>query len=205
MSARKLVVATRNPGKVVELARLVALPGLELVAIEAVDPVMPDVVEDATSFEGNAIKKARETALHTGSLALGDDSGLEVDALGGAPGIHSARWSGGGAKANVDKLLRELEGVEDARRTARFRCVLALVDPRDPEATLLVSGACEGRIAHAPRGEHGFGYDPVFVPTACDGRTMAELGDVEKDAVSHRGLACRALAPKLDAWLRARG
>lgn len=200
----RLVVATRNPGKVIELARLVALPGLELIAVEALDPSMPDVIEDADSFEGNAITKARETALHVRSLALGDDSGLEVDALGGAPGIHSARWSGGGAKANVEKLLRELENVEDAKRTARFRCVLALVDPSAPASTLLVSGACEGVIARAPRGAHGFGYDPVFVPSACDGRTMAELGDEEKDAVSHRGLACRALAPKLEAWLRAR-
>jgi XTP/dITP diphosphohydrolase len=201
----RLVVATRNPGKVLELARLVALPGLELVAIGELDPSMPDVVEDADSFDGNAIKKARETALHTALCALGDDSGLEVDALGGAPGIHSARWSGGGAKANVEKLLRELAGVPDERRTARFRCVLALVDPESDARTMIVRAACEGRIAHAPRGAHGFGYDPVFVPDACDGRTMAELGDAEKDAVSHRGLACRALAPQLDAWLRHAG
>ncbi len=204
MSTR-LVVATRNPGKVIELARLVARPDLEIVAIEALDPSMPDVIEDATSFEGNAIKKAREVAMRTAEIALGDDSGLEVDALGGAPGIHSARWSGGGAKANVDKMLRELEAVADDARGARFRCVLALVDPRDPGSPLLVSGTCEGRIARARRGEHGFGYDPIFVPSACDGRTMAELGDEEKDAVSHRGLACRALGPMLDAWLRARG
>jgi XTP/dITP diphosphohydrolase len=200
----RLVVATRNPGKVVELARLVAFPGITLATVDELDPSMPDVVEDADSFEGNAIKKASEVARHFSALALGDDSGLEVDALGGAPGIHSARWSGGGAKANVEKLLRELESVEDARRTARFRCVLALVDPNDASATLLVHGTCEGRIARAPRGVHGFGYDPVFVPSACDGRTMAELGDGEKDAVSHRGLACRALAPKLGAWLAGR-
>ncbi len=197
-------MATRNPSKMIELARLVALPGLDLRSIDAVDAAMRDVVEDATSFEGNAIKKAREVARHTGALALGDDSGLEVDALGGAPGIHSARFSGGGAQANVAKLLTLLDGVGDERRSARFRCVLALVDPRDLERPLLVSGTCEGRIAHAPRGEHGFGYDPVFVPSLCDGRTMAELDDAEKDAVSHRGVACRALAPALDAWLRAR-
>jgi len=199
----RLVVATRNPGKVVELARLVAMPGVELVAIDAIDPAMADVIEDANSFEGNAIKKASEVARHTGSIALGDDSGLEVDALGGAPGIHSARWSGGGAKANVDKLLRELEGIDDARRTARFRCVLAVVDPRDLSATLLADGRCEGRIAHAPRGAHGFGYDPVFVPADHE-VTMAELGDAEKDAISHRGLACRALAPRLRTWLASR-
>lgn len=202
---KRLVVATRNPGKVLELARLIALPGIELVAIEAADPAMPDVVEDATSFEGNALKKAREVALHTGSLALGDDSGLEVDVLDGAPGIHSARWSGNGAKANVDKLLRELDRVPASERTARFRCVLALVDPKDEAGSLLVHGTCEGHIARVPKGAHGFGYDPVFVPIAGDGRTMAELGDAEKDALSHRGMACRALAPKLDAWLRARG
>ena len=202
--ATRIVVATRNPGKVVELARLVARPGIELVAVEALDGSMPDVIEDAASFEGNATKKAREVAAYFGTIALGDDSGLEVDALGGAPGIHSARWSGGGAKANVEKLLRDLEPVDDANRSARFRCVLALVDPREGADVLLVSGACEGRIARAPRGAHGFGYDPVFVPLACDGRTMAELGDEEKDAVSHRGLACRELASQLDAWLRAR-
>jgi XTP/dITP diphosphohydrolase len=203
--SKRLVVATRNPAKVLELGRLVALEGLELVAIEAVDPAMPDVVEDATTFEGNALKKAREVALHTGSLALGDDSGLEVDALDGAPGIHSARWSGNGAKANVDKLLRELDRVPASERTARFRCVLALVDPKDEAATLVATGVCEGHIARVPKGTHGFGYDPVFVPISSDGRTMGELSDAEKDAISHRGIACRGLAPKLDAWLRARG
>ena len=200
---RRLVVATRNPGKVVELARLVAFPGVELASVDALDPSMPDVVEDAASFEGNAIKKAREVAAYFGALALGDDSGLEVDALGGAPGIHSARYSGEGPKGNVAKLLAALENVDDARRTARFRCVLALIDPNDPEP-VLVTGVCEGRIARVPRGEHGFGYDPIFVPSACDGRSMAELDDAEKDAVSHRGIACRALAPLLASWLPAR-
>ncbi len=200
---RRLVVATRNPGKVVELARLVSFAGLELASVDAIDPSMPDVLEDETSFEGNAIKKAREVAAYFGALALGDDSGLEVDALGGAPGIHSARYSGEGPKGNVSKLLRALENVDDARRTARFRCVLALIDPKDA-MPLLVSGVCEGRIARAPRGEHGFGYDPIFVPSACDGRSMAELGDEEKDAVSHRGIACRALAPRMASWLAGR-
>ena len=197
----RVVVATRNPGKLVELTRLLALPAIEL---EALDPAMPDVVEDGATFEANAIKKAREAALHTGEIAIGDDSGLEVDALGGAPGIRSARYSGLGARANVEKLLVALDGVRDADRSARFRCVLAVVDPRAADATLLVHGVCEGRIASAPCGDHGFGYDPVFIPLASDGRTMAELDDDEKDALSHRGLACRALGSQLEAWLRAR-
>jgi XTP/dITP diphosphohydrolase len=197
----RIVVATRNPGKVVELARLLALPSIELIAIGDVDPAMPDVDEDATSYDGNAIKKACTTALHTGAIALGDDSGLEVDALGGAPGIHSARYSGGGAKANVVKMLAALESIEN--RSARFRCVLAVVDPRDADRPLIVRGTCEGAIAPAPRGEHGFGYDPIFVPRG-ETRHMAELGDREKDAISHRGAACRALAPLLVPWLAAR-
>lgn len=205
MKKKRLVVATRNPGKVLELARLLASDAIELVAIGVVDPAMADVVEDADSFEGNALKKAREVARHTGALALGDDSGLEVDALDGAPGIQSARYSGEGPAANVDKLLRALDRVPASERTARFRCVLALVDPNDESAALVVRGACEGHIGRVRRGEHGFGYDPVFVPIVGDGRTMAELDDAEKDAISHRGVACRALAPQLDAWLRARG
>jgi len=199
----RIVVATRNPGKVVELGRLLALPSVELVAIQALDASMPDVIEDAGTYDGNAIKKAREVALHTQALALGDDSGLEVDALDGAPGVHSARYSGLGTRANVDKLLGALAHVDDARRTARFRCVLALVDPRDPDHPLLARGTCEGAIGRVARGDHGFGYDPVFVPRG-ETRTMAELADREKDAISHRGNACRALAPLLDPWLRAR-
>jgi XTP/dITP diphosphohydrolase len=199
----RIVVATRNPGKVVELERLLALASIALAPIGTIDPSMPDVVEDADSFEDNAIKKAREVALHTRSISLGDDSGLEVDALDGAPGIHSARFSGLGARANVEKLLRALDGVDDTRRSARFRCVLALVDPRDVDHPLLVRGSCEGAIGRTPRGEHGFGYDPIFVPRG-ETRTMAELEDREKDAISHRGVACRALADVLEAWLRTR-
>ncbi len=201
---RRIVVATRNAGKVPELERLVALPGITLVPVTVLAPDMPDVDETGASFEANAILKARQTALHTGEIALGDDSGLEVDALGGAPGIHSARYSGGGPRANVEKLLAALAGVADAARTARFRCVVAVVDPRDPEAPLLATGRCEGAIARAPRGVHGFGYDPIFVPASHAGVTMAELDDREKDAISHRGVACRALAPQLEAWLAAR-
>ena len=200
----RIVVATRNAGKVPELERLVALPGVSLVPITVLAPEMPDVVETGTTFEANAILKARQTALHTGEIALGDDSGLEVDALGGAPGIHSARYSGAGAKANVEKLLAALEGVPEAARTARFRCVIAVVDPARPDEPLLATGRCEGAIARAPRGAHGFGYDPIFLPVDRDGRTMAELDDAEKDAISHRGVACRALAPSLASWLRAR-
>ena len=200
----RIVVATRNAGKVPELERLVALPGIALVPITLLAPEMPDVVETGTTFEANAVLKARETALHTGEIALGDDSGLEVDALGGAPGIHSARYSGGGPKANVEKLLAALVDVPDAARTARFRCVIAVVDPKRPGEPLLATGRCEGAIARAPRGAHGFGYDPIFLPVDRGGRTMAELADEEKDAISHRGVACRALTSPLAAWLGAR-
>jgi XTP/dITP diphosphohydrolase len=186
----KVLAATKNPGKLEEFRRI--FPEVELVSADELG--LPDVVEDGATFEANAAKKARELSEKSGLLALGDDSGLEVDALGGAPGVLSARYSGGGAEANVRKLLDALRGVPDPRRTARFRCVIALADGGVIE---LASGACEGRIDREPRGSGGFGYDPIFVPLEGDGRTMAELAGAEKDALSHRGRACRALRPVL--------
>jgi XTP/dITP diphosphohydrolase len=125
---------------------------------------------------------------------MGDDSGLEVDALDGRPGVHSARYSGGGAEQNVRLLLEELNGLPPERRTARFRCVLAIALPNGEQ--FVSEGSCEGVIAPAPRGENGFGYDPVFIDPAT-GRTFAELGEAEKDAISHRGRAALGCLPML--------
>jgi len=187
----RLVLASGNCGKLRELGQLLAPLDLELIAQDelGVEPVE----ETGASFEANALLKARHAAAATGLPTLADDSGLEVDALGGAPGIHSARYAGGaGDAANRAQLLAALRDVPAAARGARFRCVLALVRaPGDP-APLLAHGAWEGRIALAERGASGFGYDPLFeVPDL--GRTAAELEPAEKDARSHRGQALAAL------------
>lgn len=200
----KLLVATKNRGKVEELRRIFA--GLDVELVGADELALDDVEETGETFEANALLKARAYAHASGLMALADDSGLEVDALGGAPGVHSARYAGdGGAEANVRKLLAALAHVEDARRTARFRCVLALVDPTGPlgQGALLAEGACEGRIARAPRGSGGFGYDPIFVPEGMS-VTMAEISEAEKDRISHRGRASEVMRARLTAYLATR-
>ena len=181
----KLLVATRNAHKLREIRAILSMPGVELVGAEAF-PDLPEVEEDGATFEANAIKKAELSASAAGLWALADDSGLEVDALGGAPGVRSARYAGEPVdyEANNAKLLRSLNGVADRR--ARFRCVMALAAPGEP--TRVVNGRCEGRIAGAPRGENGFGYDPVFVPEG-ESRTFAEMTAAEKNAMSHRAAA----------------
>lgn len=193
----RVVLATDNPGKVAELRAILAGTGLELVPGEGVGG-LPDVEEFGESFEENAIAKARAACLYTGLAAMADDSGLEVDALGGAPGVRSARYAGETQSdaANVAKLLLELDGVPGSGRGARFVCVAAYVDPAG--RTLTARGICKGRIIEQPRGGGGFGYDPVFV---CEGheRTMAELPAGEKNAISHRGLAFRGLREQLRA------
>jgi XTP/dITP diphosphohydrolase len=187
----RLLLATRNAGKLREFARLLDdLPGVTLGSL-ADHPASPDVIEDGSTFEANAIKKAREVARATRQLVLSDDSGLEVDALAGRPGVHSARYAGahGADEANHDKLLAELASVPDGARTARYRVVLALVDPDAPgELVHCESGACEGTITRARRGTGGFGYDPLFVPSGYT-QTMAELSAEEKNRISHRALA----------------
>jgi XTP/dITP diphosphohydrolase len=199
---RRLVFASRSKGKLAELKALVAGLGLDVVSVGEIDHI-PDVVEDADSFRGNAIKKAREVSAATGLPALADDSGLEVDALGGRPGVLSARYAGvhGDDAANNAKLLTELEGVEDARRTARFRCCLALADVAGAlgDRVIAVDGVCEGRVLREARGTDGFGYDPLFF---CDelGQTFAEAGIGPKGGVSHRARAMAALAPELAAY-----
>lgn len=185
-----LVFATTNPGKLVELEGLV---GGRFALKSAADfPAVPEVDEDQPTFEGNAQKKALTFARATGHWALADDSGLCVDSLGGAPGVHSARYAPT-ADARIDKLLAALADVPDERRTARFVCVLCLAAPSGE--TVCVRGACEGRIGRVRAGTHGFGYDPVFVLPG--GRTLAELTRDEKAAISHRGLAFVALRPRL--------
>jgi XTP/dITP diphosphohydrolase len=191
--ASALIIATGNAHKLEEIRAILTVPGLELVGLDAV-PGAPEVEEDRETFEGNAIKKAATLAEFTGKWALADDSGLEVDALDGAPGVYSARYAGEPVDyaANNAKLLRELMGVID--RTARFRCVMALCSP-DGEAHT-VEGRCEGYIAGGEKGESGFGYDPLFVPEGHN-TTFAEMPSEAKNAVSHRG---RALATAVDEW-----
>jgi XTP/dITP diphosphohydrolase len=191
-----LVLATRNAHKVAEIARLLEGRGVDCATLDAF-PGVPEVVEDRGTLEGNAVKKAVETARACGSWALADDTGLEVAALGGAPGVVSARWAGPGCSYadNCAKLLREMSGVPDLKRGASFRTVMALSDPSG--RTELAEGRLDGAVAAAARGAGGFGYDPVFVIP--DGRTLAELGADEKNELSHRGRALRAILPKLQA------
>jgi len=191
-----IVLASANPKKAAEIAEILA-DHLELVPRPA---EVPDVIEDASTFEGNARLKAVALCEATGLAALADDSGLEVDALGGAPGVWSARYAGEDAtdEQNVDELLAALADRPDpADRTARFRAVVVLrySDGRERVA----AGHVEGRIADAPRGPGGFGYDPVFVPAEGDGRTFGEMTQDEKHAISHRGRALRDLLAQLDA------
>jgi XTP/dITP diphosphohydrolase len=201
----RLLLATANPGKLRELRAILAEVPVELVGLaEVADGAPPEVEEVGATFLDNARLKARTYAAWSGMAAVADDSGLEVDALGGAPGVRSARYAGQGAtdQENLDKLLKELVGVPPARRSARFRCTAVLTDPpgRVPEwREWHAEAAWEGRILEAPRGTGGFGYDPVFLPEGWD-RTSAEVDAATKDAASHRGRAFRALRPAIQAW-----
>lgn len=189
-----LVVASSNPGKIAEIRRL--LPeGISILLAGELGIALPP--ETGSSFRENAEIKATVVSQASGQFAVADDSGLEVDALAGMPGVRSARYSGEGATdaRNIDKLLHELAAVPDSQRSARFRCAISLAHPDGSVQT--VEGACEGSIGHEPRGQCGFGYDPVFrVP---GGRSFAEMTAEEKDAISHRGKALRAMAPLLRA------
>lgn len=185
----KLLIATTNQGKLRELSAMLSdVPGLEIMSPSDVAP-LPDVVEDGATFADNAAIKARAFLKATGHAVLADDSGLEVDALAGRPGVHSARYAGEDASDgdNVDKLLLELEGVPVAKRTARYRAclIIALLDGSE----LMADGSCEGHILQSRRGTGGFGYDPVFQPDS-HGLSMAELPKRTKNQISHRGRAC---------------
>jgi len=194
-----LVLATLNRGKARELIALLGDVPFDLRALaDYPGAVAPEETE--TTYRGNALLKARAAARLAGAWSLGDDSGLEVDALGGAPGLYSARYGGPGLDdaGRCALLLEALAGVPDARRTARFRCVIAIVDPRGRE--WVVEGVADGTITYSPRGRDGFGYDPLFFYPPL-GRTFAELSDAEKSDVSHRGRAAAAARAILGAAL----
>lgn len=230
MSQVSLLFATTNPGKLRELRRMVAGLPLRVLGPEDLGRPLPEVVEDGATFQENAEKKATAWARWSGVHTLADDSGLCVDALSGAPGVHSARWSdlepaaalsspvcdlaegaagelgpeaGRAARdeRNNDRLLRELQGIPDERRGAEYQAILCVAQP-DGSVRACVAGRCRGWIGRARRGTGGFGYDPLFV-TGVEGRTMAELDAEEKDAISHRGEAFRKLIPVLAGLARA--
>ena len=201
-----VALATQNRGKLAELRQLLAGLPIELVAIGDVVPGYASPHEHGDTFEQNAAIKARAAAAAAHLVAIADDSGLEVDALGGRPGVRSARFAGEGATdaENNAALLLALSEVEEPSRTARFRCVIAVVDPwSDPEKPIFAEGRCEGLVGRTSKGESGFGYDPLFVVAGL-GRTFAELGDEEKNRLSHRGKAVHALVPQLEALVAAR-
>jgi XTP/dITP diphosphohydrolase len=187
-----ILIATTNQGKVAEIRSLVK--GLPTEFLSLADlPDIPEVIEDGTTFEENALKKAREIAQATGMVTLADDSGLCVDALNGRPGVHSARYAGENA-SDEDKyrrILKEMQDVSDSERSARFVCALALVAPNGEG--IIFQGVCEGLITQEPRGSSGFGYDPIFYFEEA-GCTFAEMDRQTKNQVSHRGHALRQFA-----------
>lgn len=193
----RIVVATHNSKKAVELRRVLAAEdlGVRVLSLDEVDGY-PEPRETDITFEGNALIKARAAAHETGHVAVADDSGLAVDLLNGMPGVRSARWAGPQANdaENLDLLLRQLADTADEQRTARFVCAMALVTPEGREWT--VTGEMHGRLVLEPRGSNGFGYDPIFIANGQHG-TNAELTAQAKDEISHRGRAVRALAPLL--------
>ena len=192
---RRFVVATQNPGKLEEIARLLRPIGIEPVSLSQAKVDFSDVEETGSTFMENARIKARAAFKKSGLPSIGDDSGLAVDALNGAPGIYSARYAGEGAtnEMRIAKLLRNLQGVGKERRTARFVCAVCCILESGEE--LCVEGTCEGTIAFEPVGAGGFGYDPIFLMEA--GRNFAQLTDAQKDTVSHRGRALRLLEQAL--------
>ncbi len=190
---QQIVLATGNAGKVREFNSLLADTPLEVLPQSQFQ--VAEAIEDGTTFIENAIIKARNAAAHTGLPALADDSGIEVDALNGEPGIHSARYAGDD-ESNIQRLLRELDGVPDDLRTARFQCLMVFVRHADDPVPIITQGVWEGRILEQPRGQGGFGYDPVFfVPER--GCSAAELEARDKNALSHRGKALRQMLDRL--------
>jgi XTP/dITP diphosphohydrolase len=197
--AARLLLASRNAGKLAELRRMLP-PSVTVLGLDDVT-AFPEAPETGATFEENALAKAEQAARETGEIALADDSGLTVDALNGMPGVLSARWSGrhGDDAANNDLLLAQLADVPDARRGASFVCVVAVVLPK--AGAELARGQWPGRIVRAPRGGNGFGYDPLFVPAECDadgsGLTSAQLEPARKNELSHRARAMAAIRPRL--------
>jgi XTP/dITP diphosphohydrolase len=185
----KLLLATRNRNKVVEMQQALEGTGWQVVMLSDVKGA-PEVEEDGATFQENALKKARSAARFSGLWTLAEDSGLEIDALGGEPGVKSARYAGKDATdaVRIGKVLAKLVSVRDDRRTARFRCAMCVIDPAGNECCF--EGRCEGRVAHGARGTSGFGYDPIFMPDGYD-RTFAELGFGVKRSISHRARALK--------------
>ncbi len=198
---KRLVLATSNAGKLAEIQPLLADSGIALVAQSELD--VADAIEDGKSFIENALLKARHASAATGLPALADDSGLLVDALGGAPGLLSARYAGahGDSAGNIRKLLDALQGVPESARAARFHCSIVLLRHADDPQPLVVEGVWHGRILAAPLGTGGFGYDPVFFDTDLHS-SAAELPAELKNRVSHRGQALRQLAERIGQWLQ---
>jgi len=195
-SSRRVVIATGNPGKLREMRAILAGHGLEVVA-QSEFGIQPPV-EDGDSYVANALIKARNAASVTGLPAIADDSGLEVDALGGRPGIHAARYSGPevDAEANNDKLLAELAELPEAGRGARYRCAMVFVRAAADPSPVIAEASWEGSIAFARRGRGGFGYDPLFIVSGT-GVTVAEMPEEDKNRISHRGKALVALSEKM--------
>jgi XTP/dITP diphosphohydrolase len=198
VKARRVIVASSNAGKLAELTALLAPLGFDLTPQQELGIESPP--ETGATFLDNALIKARHAAVARGLPAIADDSGIEVDALGNAPGVRSARFAGEGAadEENLRKLLKEMRAVPAARRGARYRCVIAYVRDAADQEPIIAEGAWEGSIAQVPRGAGGFGYDPIFVPAGSE-RTAAELAPSEKNAVSHRARALRALLAQMRA------
>ncbi|MCJ1908660.1 XTP/dITP diphosphatase [Planococcus ruber] len=196
---KQVIIATQNKGKAKDFEALFGPLGYEVLTLRDVAKDM-DVEETGVTFEENAILKAEAVAEALQTTVIADDSGLEIDALNGEPGVYSARYAGEAKsdEANIEKVLGKLEGVPEEQRTARFRCVLAIASPN--KETVTYSGSCEGVILSERRGENGFGYDPIFyVPS--EGKAMAELVPEEKAAISHRGNALRELEKAMPEWL----
>ncbi|MCW2497487.1 RdgB/HAM1 family non-canonical purine NTP pyrophosphatase [Jatrophihabitans sp.] len=195
----QVLLASRNPKKLAELQRILepALPGSQIIGLDDV-AAYDEVPESGATFADNALIKAREGFAHTGLPTVADDSGLAVEALNGMPGVLSARWAGahGDDEANLRLVLAQLSDTPDERLGAAFECAVAFVGPH---GETVVHGRMPGHLIREPRGSNGFGYDPIFVPDAADGRTSSELPNDEKDAISHRGQALRALAAVLAA------
>jgi len=192
----KLVLATQNSGKISEFRQILADKSCISMRSLLDYPTVPDINENRSTFAGNSIKKAIEVSKHTDTATLADDSGLEVDALNGNPGILSARYAGKNATSDqlISKVLKELEGTPDTKRTARFRCAIALVIPSCTDGMVIevVEGICEGKITFQKQGEDGFGYDPIFVPLGYN-QTFAELGTEIKNKISHRAKALKLI------------
>ncbi len=192
---KRLLIATHNRGKLREYRHLLEDLPVDLTYLDDVG-IQEDVPETGSTFEENAVQKARAYAAMSGMLTLADDSGLEVDALNGAPGVRSARYAGphAGDQERIDKVLRALAGLPPQKRQARFRCVIAVATPEGEVYT--AEGTVEGVIVERPRGNHGFGYDPIFL-LPDRGQTMAELPPEEKNRISHRARAAAAIKPTL--------